>query len=355
MLKKIGNIALITVLSSSLFACSKADTANNSGQSAAEVQKLTIVDWDSELIEMRKKTIIEPFEKKYSVKIEIETPPDYGKLKAMVDSGNVTWDVVNVDSFFGKLAGSQGLFEPLDYNIVKKDGYNEQSASEHFIASESFATVISWNTTKIDAAHAPKTWADFWDVNKYPGGRSAYKFPAPILEMALLADGVPADKLYPLDLDRAFKKLNEIKKNFKTWWTNGAQVPDLLVNGTATISTAYDGTIALQKQKGTPVDFTYENAIRSYEGWVIPKGTKNKDLAMKFIAFATSPEVQAEFGKTARYAPANQKAIDMLSEQDMQRLGVTPELQKQQIMADDSYWIKNFDQVQLRFEQWLLE
>ncbi|NOU74457.1 extracellular solute-binding protein [Paenibacillus sp. LMG 31458] len=352
MLKKLSIMVVVYALSASLIACS-----NEQGGSAGQdkPQKLTVVDWDANTVGYRKVPVYEAFEKKYNVKIDIETPPDYGKLKAMVDSGNVTWDVVNVDSFYGKLAGQQGQFEPLDYSIIKKDGYDDQTATANYIASESFATVMSWNSKKIDAAHAPKTWADFWDLKKFPGGRSAYRFPAPSMEMALIADGVPADKLYPLDVERALKKLNEIKKEMKTWWTSGAQVPDLLTNGTAVLSTAYDGTLAEQKRKGAPVDFTYENAFRSYEGWVIPKGTKNKDLAMKFIAFATSEEVQLEYGKNSDYAPANQKAIAKLSEADKKRLGVTPELQKIQFGAGDDYWIENFDKVQERFEQWLLE
>ncbi|WP_340009170.1 ABC transporter substrate-binding protein [Paenibacillus sp. FSL K6-0276] len=349
MLKRITVMTLVFALSASLVACSTKE--GNSDQA----QKLTIVDWDANSISYRQAAVYDAFEKKYNVKIELETPPDYGKLQAMVDSGNVTWDVVNVDSFYGKLAGQQGLFEPLDYNVINKEGYNDQTATANFIASDSFATVISWNPTKIDAANAPKTWADFWDTSKYPGGRSAYKFPAPTIEMALLADGVTKDKLYPLDVDRAFKKLDGIKKEFKTWWTSGAQVPELLTNGTATLSTAYDGTLTAQKKKGTPVEFTYENAFRSYLGWVIPKGTKNKDLAMKFIAFSTSQDVQLEYGKNADYAPANQKAIDKLSDADKQRLGVTPELQEMQIAADDSYWIENFDKLNERFGQWLLE
>ncbi|MGZ9583136.1 ABC transporter substrate-binding protein [Paenibacillus marinisediminis] len=352
MLKKMSVLVLVLALTTLLVACS----GNKEGSSdQAEPQKLTIVDWDANLTGYRKPTIIEPFEKKYNVKIVIESPPDYGKLKAMVDSGNVTWDVVNVDSFFGKMAGSQGMFEPLDYNVVKKDGYTDQTATEFFIASESFATVMSWNSEKIDSSKAPKTWADFWDLNKYPGGRSAYRFPAPILEMALIADGVSIDKLYPLDVDRAFKKLDEIKSSFKTWWTSGVQVPELLMNGTAALSTSYDGTLAEQKRNGTPVDYTYESAFRNYEGWVIPKGTKNKDLAMKFIAFATSEEVQTDFGKKADYAPANQKAVDKLSEDDQKRLGVTPELQKIQFVTSDDYWLENFEALQERYEQWLLK
>ena len=352
MLRKWTVVVAVFALSASLIACGKNEEG---GAGQGNPQKLTIVDWDANSVSYRQAAIYDAFEKKYNVKIEIETPPDYGKLQAMVDSGNVTWDVVNVDSFYGKLAGQQGLFEPLDYNMISKDGYNDQTATANFIASDSFATVLSWNSEKIDAANAPKTWADFWDLKKFPGGRSAYKFPAPTLEMALLADGVTLDKLYPLDVDRAFKKLDEIKSDFKTWWTSGAQVPELLTNGTAAIATGYDGALTDQKRKGTPIEFTYENAFRSYLGWVIPKGTKNKELAMKFIAFATSLDVQVDYGKNADYAPANQMAIDKLSDADKKRLGVTPELQKQQIAADDSYWIANFDKVQVRFEQWLLE
>lgn len=351
MLKRITGMTLVFALTASLVACS----STKEGSSGANPQKLTIVDWDANSISYRQAAVYDAFEKKYNVEIVLETPPDYGKLQAMVDSGNVTWDVVNVDSFYGKLAGQQGLFEPLDYNVISKDGFNDQTATANYIASDSFATVISWNSSKIDAANAPKTWADFWDTKKYPGGRSAYNFVAGSLEMALLADGVTKDKLYPLDVDRAFKKLDEIKKEFKTWWTSGAQVPDLLTNGTAALATAYDGTLAAQKKKGTPVEFTYENALRSYLGWVIPKGTKNKDLAMKFIAFSTSEEVQLEYGKNADYAPSNQKAIDKLSDADKKRLGVTPELQAIQVANDDTYWIENFDKLNERFGQWMLE
>src|SRR3546814_19993340 len=58
------------------------------------------------------------------------------------------------------------------------------------------------------------------------------KTPKYSLEFALMADGVPADQVYPTlrtprGVDRAFRKLDEIKPNV-VWWSSISQVPDLL-------------------------------------------------------------------------------------------------------------------------------
>ena len=69
----------------------------------------------------------------------------------------------------------------------------------------------------------------------FPGKRGLKKEPNVNLEWALLADGVPPEKVYevlgtPQGLERAFKKLDTIKGSI-VWWQAGAQAPQLLADG----------------------------------------------------------------------------------------------------------------------------
>ena len=117
------------------------------------------------------------------------------------------------------------------------------------------------------------------------------------LEAALIADGVPMDKLYPLDVDRAFKKLEELKPHVLVWWDSGAQSAQILQDGEVDMVGAWNGRIqAAMKEpndKGGPLAITFNQQMLVSDCWLIPKGAPNKDLAMKAIAIMMRPEVNA--------------------------------------------------------------
>jgi putative spermidine/putrescine transport system substrate-binding protein len=350
--------ALVFMLVSTLTACGGGGTQEASGTKPAEggePSTLVVVDWGGAITDARKKVYFEPFEKKYNVKISVETPTDYGKFKAMVQSGNVTWDVVNVDTYFVYSGAKEGLLEPLDYNVIKKDDIMPELVDQYGIGAELFTTAITYNTNKYTAENHPRNWAEFWDVQKFPGPRGIYKFAPTLMEEALLADGVEPDKLYPLDVDRAFKKLDELKPHIKVWWTAGAQSIQLLSTGEVAMTGAWNGRVTAAKEQGAPIEMDYNQGILSSECWVVPKGSKNKDLAMKFIAFVSEAEQQAEFAKIADYTPANLKAIEMLPQEIKERLGQTPEKAKSQVLTNDKWWAENYEKVNARFEEWLLQ
>jgi putative spermidine/putrescine transport system substrate-binding protein len=159
-----------------------------------------------------------------------------------------------------------------------------------------------------------------------------------------------------LDVDRAFKSLDKLKaKTEIVWWDAGAQPVELLSNGTVTVSTAWNGRITEAKKEGTPVDLHYNQATLSSESWAVPKGTKNKELAMKFINFAASAEVQAAFSKTIDYSPVNEKAIEMLPEDVQKRLGQSPEMAKTQVVVDPQYWAEHYEELSQRLQEWHLK
>jgi putative spermidine/putrescine transport system substrate-binding protein len=355
-MKKLAYIVLCLTVGISMVGCgSKAAEGTTQGSAKSESKELVVVDWGGNYTDVRKKATYEPFEKKYGVKVTIVSPTDYGKLKAMVSSGNVEWDVVNVDADFVVRGGKEGLLEKLDYNVIKTDGVDKKYIFDYGIESETFDVAISYNTKTFADGKQPKSWAEFWDTTKFPGARSMQKFPEGTLEAALLADGVAPDKLFPLDVDRAFNSLDKIKKDVKVWWTTGAQPPQMLATGEVTTAAAWSGRVLAAKKQGSPEDVEYNQALAYGDAWVVPKGAKNKELAMKFIDYATTAEAQAEFSKLVDYAPTNSKAVDLLPDDVKKRIGLTADSSNKKIVADVNWWAENYDKVNERFEKWLLK
>ncbi|VEF49292.1 extracellular solute-binding protein [Bacillus freudenreichii] len=330
--------------------------SESSGSGGGKPETLVVVDWGGAVTDARKDTIFKPFEEEFNVKIEVESPTDYGKLKAMVEGGNVTWDVVNIDTFWGEQAGEQGLLEAIDYDIVSKEDIIPEMINDYSVGAEMYSSVIAFSTDKFSGNTHPQTWKDFWDTEKFPGARGLYNDPLETLEIALMADGVKPEDLYPLDVDRAFESLDKLKaKTEIVWWDAGAQPVELLSTGTVTISTAWNGRITEAKKDNAPVDLHYNQATLSSEAWAVPKGSKNKDLAMEFINFATSAEVQAAFSETIDYSPVNTKAIELLPAEVQERLGQSPELAESQVVMDPKYWAENYEEISQRLQEWHLK
>ena len=292
------------------------------------------------------------FEETHDCTITVVTPSDYTRLQQMVDTNTVEWDVMNCDAYWGVMAGEKGYLEPIDYSVVTAN-LNPETTSKYVCSAEIYSSVISWNTTKYDDTTAPKTWADFWDTEKYPGKRAMWQYPVTVLEAALLADGVPADQLYPLDLDRAFAKLDEIKDDI-LWWTAGAQPSQMLSTGEADLALAWSGRIANAADEGSPVDFSYDQAVIISAGWVIPKGAPHLELAQEFLAFMSEPDMMLAFSELIPYGASNLDAVDMMSDELKEKLGQTDEQLANEIYLDGDYWAQNLTEVEERFNAWLV-
>ena len=320
-----------------------------------EGTQLVVLSWGGALQDAQRATIFKPFEKKYGVKIIEASPVDYGKIKAMVQNGTVEYDVMDVDADFVPRGAAQGLLEKLDFKAIDPTDLDPAFVNEYSVAAEIFSNNISYNTKSYSAANHPKTWAEFWDVKKFPGARTMQKWPMTILEIALLADGVTKDKLYPLDVDRAFKSLDKIKPSIKAWWDTGAQSVQLLTDNEVPIGELWSGRVLTAQSQKMPVALEDNQSVLSVDSWTVIKGSKNKDLAMKFIAFATSAEIDADYARAYPYGPVNLKAYTLLTDDVKARLATTPEKRKSQVMIDVNWWYANFDKVNERFQKWLLK
>lgn len=309
---------------------------------------LVFTGWGGTTQDVETKEWSEKFAANEGIKVLQDGPTDYGKLKAMVDAGNVSWDVVDVEADYGVQAGTKGLLEKLDFGVIDKSKLDPRFVTDYAVGGFYYSTVIGCNKDAVSVC--PRTWAELFDTAKFPGKRSFYKWPTPgVLEAALLADGVESDKLYPLDLDRAFKKLDTIKSDI-VWWGTGAQSQQLLASAETPYGAFWNGRLNAVVDSGVPVEISWDRNIIAADLLVVPKGTKNKDLAMKYIAFATSAESQAAMAKGTGYAPTNLDSSKLLYPSVAKQL---PDHQTvTQINADLTYWSTHRDEIGERWYAW---
>ena len=314
----------------------------------ASAADLVFSSWGGTTQDAQKAAWADKFAEKTGINVLQDGPTDYGKLKAMVEANAVTWDVVDVEGDYAAQAGKKGLLEKLDFSVIDKSKLDPRFVTDYSAGSFYYSFVIGCNKDVVDAC--PKTWADLFDTEKFPGKRTFYKWSAPgVIEAALLADGVPADKLYPLDLDRAFKKLDTIKGDI-IWWSGGAQSQQLLASAEAPFGSLWNGRMTALAQSGINAETSWEQNITAADSLVVPKGAKNKEAAMQFIALATSAEAQAELASLTGYAPINLDSPKMM---DPEVAKMLPDAQTaSQVNADMNYWAENRDASGERWYAW---
>jgi putative spermidine/putrescine transport system substrate-binding protein len=317
--------------------------------SAAQAQDMVFTSWGGTTQDAQAAHWAAPFTEKGGPAVVQDGPTDYGKIKAMVEAGAVTWDVVDVEYDWALQAGKAGLLEPLDFAVIDKSKLDPRFVSDFAVGSFYYSFVLGWNPANFADAQ-PATLTDLFDTAKFPGKRAFYKWSAPgVIEAALLADGVAPDALYPLDLDRAFKKLDTIKSDI-IWWEGGAQSQQLLASGEAPIGFFWNGRISALQSDGMEVGVSWDQNITAADALVVPKGAKNKDAAMKFIAEATSAEGQAAFAAATGYAPINLGSADLM---DPAVRATLPDAQTAvQVNADMAYWAEHRDEIGNRWYAW---
>lgn len=317
-------------------------------QAAAAAGSLVFTSWGGTTQNAQKNAWVRPFTKASGVRVQLDGPTDYGKLKAMVESGNVGWDVVDVEYDFAAQAARDGLLEPIDFSVVERDALDPRFVTDHAVGSFYYAFVLGYGTKHFPAA--PKTWADLFDAKNYPGKRTFYKWSAPgALEIALLADGVAPDTLYPLDLDRAFAKLDTIKSEI-IWWSGGAQSQQLLASGEVVMGQFWNGRVAALEQDKQPVAIAWEQNLTTADMLVIPKGSRNRKAAMAFLAAATGAKEQADFAAATRYAPINLGSAKLMDPAIAKTL--PNQYEATQINLNMEYWAKNRDEIGKRWYAW---
>ncbi|WP_119061581.1 ABC transporter substrate-binding protein [Dichotomicrobium thermohalophilum] len=344
------------------------------GPSAAdEPRTLTVLTWGGAYEQSQRAAMFAPFTQ--ATGIEIETVRYNGGIEALRDHlaqpGAPEWDVVDMIRADARAACAQGLLEPFDPDILAdspdgvapEEDFIDGALGDCAIVQLVFATVIAYNDDAFPG-EKPRTVADFFDTERFPGKRALRKAPVGMLEWALRSYGVPRSQLYDLlsterGMRLAFRRLDSIRDDI-IWWRGGAEPVEQLTSGHAAMATGFNGRFFhAQVIEGEPISIIWDGALLEYNSWAILKGTADKDIAEKFIRFATGAERLGDMANRISYGPARKSAqrrvgLHVTTGVPMRAHMPTTDRHMATAIRKDDRWYSQTEALrQRRFEAWL--
>ena len=283
-------------------------------------------DW----AEANMKAYVEPFEKATGIDVlPVQGWSTYSELKLWQENNNVEVDVMYMLPSDSITSYQQGWLTDIDYGRYPKEQLDniKPAARPPFGVGALYYTIaVTYFNDVFPNGKAPKNWADLWNVEQFPGKRTMYSGHTGVgtWEMALLADGVAPESLYPIDFDRAIASLDKIKPHIVKWWEDGADNQQLFADRFVDLGAAFNGRMGNLQKQGLPITIEWNQGLIFADYWVIPKGAKNVENAQKFIQFITQAEPQAVFATSIPYGPTNEGAYEFLDDSVAEQLPSHP-------------------------------
>ncbi len=340
--------------------------------SAAGSDSLTIVSWGGAYERSQKKAYYEPYTERTGTEIIQVSKSANGPagIRSQVDSGNLTWDLVDVVEAAAIRLCDKGYVEPIDHGQLLKQGADGSAPSQDFIPTLHdcfipeiiFSTVLAYNEQMFDG-EAPDSVKDVWNVERFPGKRALEKIPAANLEWALMADGVDHERVYEVlrtseGVNRAFASLDRIKDDV-IWWTKGAQAPQLLADEEVSVASSYNGRIFnARAAEDQPFRIIWDGQVYEADGWVVPKGKLNEEVK-SFVRFATDTQRLADQARYISYGPARRSSASEVGRHAEHGVAMSPHMPTNPqnletgIAKSARFWANQGDSLSERFNAWL--
>jgi putative spermidine/putrescine transport system substrate-binding protein len=330
--------------------------------SPASPQTVTVTSSGGAVQEAQRTAWYGAFTKATGIKIvEDNWNQELAKVRAQVETKSVKWDVVEITALNLSAACEEGLVERIDWSryFDPKDFEDAGGLPPCGVPMLNASGGLAYDADKIKVP--PKTWADFWDVKKWPGKRGMLYRAEQTLEVALMADGVaPKDVMSVLSapggVDRAFRKLDELKPHIH-WWKSGSESMQLLGTGETVLTYAWNGRVAAaNKADKRNFKIVFEAGfVNGNNSFAVMKGSSNRDAAIKFIQFAVSPQPLAEFAQIIQYGPPNRKALEFMDARVKATIPSGAIMRYAMFQHGDKYvnfWSDNAAKLTERFGQW---
>ena len=333
--------------------------------------EITVMSWGGAYTKSQVEAYHKPYTAETGVSVNsVDSDNPATPIKAQVEAGNVTIDVADIEYSDAIRLCDEGLLEEIDVAMLPaapdgtpaSEDFIEGAITDCAVANIVWSTVFAYNKSNVDGT--PTTIGDFFDTAKFPGKRGLRKSAKATLEMALMADGVPAAEVYEIletdeGVDRAFAKLDTIKSDV-VWWEAGAQPPQLLADGEVSMSTAYNGRIfnaAIAENQ--PLEVVWDGQILDFDLFVVPKGAPNKEEALKFIAFATDTQRLADQASWISYGPARKSSGALVGLYSDGKTAMAPHMPTAEanlanaLVNDFEFWADRDAELNERFNAWL--
>lgn len=319
---------------------------------------MVFVSWGGAYQDGQKAAYCDPFVSKYGGTVVQDGPMNNPKFRAMVDNGATDWDLVDVTVEFLYSGINDNLFEKLDLSKINTARLSKQYVNDYGIGSIAWSYNIGFNTNVIKLGSHPTSWTEVFDLKKFPGRRLMRDRVSPMMEIALMADGVAPSEVYQVlatdaGVKRAFAKLDTIKEN-STWWTTNSQSQQLLVDGETSCGVILNGRVFDAAQKGAAVALDWGQNVQSVSYFVIPRGAKNKDMAHALLDEVTDAANQAKMANLLAYAPTNPEAFATINPEIAPWLSTESGNAAKGMSVDAEFWQTRLEEMTEQWEEWKL-
>lgn len=321
--------------------------------SAQASNSLVFVGWGGSQQKIYDEAVLQPIARKLGIQLINAYGPDLAKLKAQVTTGKIEWDLMSLTGAMGVGAERDKLLEPIDYSIVKNAANLTLPKREGCLPWYLYWGGIGYDPKRHPPGKFPTTWAELWDAKKFPGRRGLRNRPDEILEIALLADGVEPKKLYPLDVERAFKSLDKIKPAVAHWIAQTQQTVSLIQSNEVDFTYVYKGRVLAAQPEGVSIEIADEYPLVNTTLVAVARGTRNKENTMRFLNELIAPEMQAAFANALPGTGLVTNNANQLVKPEVLKVLPDPNSPKVAINNDD-WWADHYLKIAPRFKEWLL-
>jgi putative spermidine/putrescine transport system substrate-binding protein len=302
--------------------------------------------------------IFNPFTKATGIDIvNDDTSALLPKLQAQVGANQPASDLTELVLFDHIQALKLDLLRPMPtalYTKLQKVSQPGWVTKYGIMSGAGTTNVIASNIKTVPTP--PKTPADFFNPSKFPGRRAMWAdgYVTNIVT-ALLADGVTKAKLFPLDVDRAFRKLDQIRSAIKVWYTTGDQQQQILRDNEVDMLLGWDGRLFNLKRENTVgLALSFSGAMSGPRVFSVPKAAPNPAGAWKFTDwFGTNPRKQGVLTTMTGYPGPNKKGVKFVAVDVAARLWTSPAYLPQVLVVDPGNWHEDIDALKARWYGWL--
>ena len=323
----------------------------------AQQGSVTFSSWGGAFQDALREAMLTPASRALGITVREDTTNGIQDIRAQITARRVTWDVTEQELPTAETLKRENSLEPIDYRIVSTDGIPKELVNSHYVGFINFTKVIAWQVSTY-GDNGPKTWADFWDVAKFPGKRSLFQQVNYALEAATMAQGVPIPDVYkvlatPQGMERAWAKLEEIAPHITVWYRGGSQSAQLLRDGEVDIIHMGHNRVESMIASGRRVGYQFDGGTMDIDALMVPRGAPNRENAMRLINELLKPDAQARLAKAMPLGPVNTNAFrsGILTEAEALKVNTHPANVDKQLLVDANFYVGRLDQLTERFER----
>lgn len=276
--------------------------------------------------------------------VQDSTGASAGRIRSMVESGRVTWDICDSSATTSFLLGGMNMLNRVDYNVVDRANViGPTFALEHGAAPYSFSSVLVYDSQRFPTP--PQSWADFWDLRRFPGTRLLRRDAAGALDAAQMALGKDPANLYPLDVRATIAKVREIRRN-TVFWSSGSESEQFIRTGEAVMGQIWHTRAkVLEEESRGRFKFIWNQGILQPGIFVSPRGNPGGELVQRLWAsMLGNPEQQVGLLEFLGNGPTNPRAAALVPE-GLKRFNPTdPANARVQVAQDGRWWGANYAQ-----------